>query len=65
VKCPTYSTELRDFAFVPAPASPQLPVCLVCSKLFANKAKKASLLKKHFCAVHPDKADKPREFFEF
>jgi len=41
----------------------QLPMCLLCNKVFSNEAMKPSRLQEHLHKVHPDKQNKGLSFF--
>ena len=56
----------RIFAiwFVSFPSNVQLPICLLCRKLFSNEAMKPSPLSNHLEKKHADKKDNPVAFFQ-
>lgn len=62
-----YHPDYLKYGFVCARSGkndPPLPLCVVCNKKLSNKSLKPSLLKRHFCALHDDLADKPIKYFE-
>ncbi|KFD54976.1 hypothetical protein M514_26226, partial [Trichuris suis] len=42
-----YSTEYLKYGFIRAPGNKQLPMCMMCEKVFSNEAMKPSRLKEH------------------
>ena len=68
-KCRQYSIEYLDLGFVEAPSNPQLPMCLICKKvfslfkllyyrlllkIFSNEAMKPSRMVAHLKHAHPN-----------
>ncbi|KRZ66411.1 Zinc finger MYM-type protein 6 [Trichinella papuae] len=43
-KCRQYSIEYLKYGFIPSPKNAQLPMCLICEKVFSNEAMKPSRL---------------------
>ncbi|XP_025414674.1 protein ZBED8-like [Sipha flava] len=62
-KCRQYNTTYLKFGFIPSPSNIQLPMCLICNKVFSNEAMKPSRLQEHLQKVHPDKQNKDLSFF--
>ncbi|XP_060873308.1 zinc finger BED domain-containing protein 5-like [Metopolophium dirhodum] len=62
-KCRQYNMTYLKFGFIPLPSNIQLPMCLICNKVFSNEAMKPSRLKEHLQKVHPDKQNKDLSFF--
>ena len=62
-KCRQYSIEYLNFGFTTSPSNSQLSMCLLCNRVLSNKAMKPSRLKDHLVQIHPDKANKDRQFF--
>ncbi|XP_029296292.1 protein ZBED8-like [Cottoperca gobio] len=58
IKCRQYSVEYLNYGYVPSPTNAQLPMCLLCEKVFSNEALKPSCLQEHLIKMHPEKADK-------
>ena len=46
-KCRQYSVEYLKYGFIPAPHNQQLPMCLVCDKVFTNDSMKPCKLSEH------------------
>ncbi|KFD61997.1 LOW QUALITY PROTEIN: hypothetical protein M514_25807 [Trichuris suis] len=63
-KCRRYSVEYLEYGFVPAPHDHLLPFCLICKATFSDENMKPCKTKKHLISVHPEKKDKPVEFFQ-
>ena len=63
-KCRQYSEEYLQFGFISSPSNVQLPMCLLCGKLFSNEAMKPSPLSNHLEKKQADKKDKPVAFFQ-
>ena len=63
-KCRQYSVEYLKYGFVSAPQNQQLPMCLLCEKVFSNEAMKPSRLLEHLTKIHSDKADKNISYFQ-
>ena len=59
-----YSREYLAFGFIESPVDKLMPMCLLCHKSFSNEAMKPSRLVEHLGTKHPDKKDKPMEFFQ-
>ena len=62
-KCMQYSGSYLQYGFIPATHCELQLVCLLCSKVFSNKAMKPSRLCEDLPKIHPDKADKRAKFF--
>ncbi|KFD46691.1 hypothetical protein M513_12401 [Trichuris suis] len=58
-----YSTEYLKYGFIRAPGNKQLPMCMMCEKVFSNEAMKPSRLKEHLMRCHPDKRTKDAAYF--
>lgn len=56
--------EYLQYGFIPSPQDQSLPMCLNCMATFSNETMKPCKLKKHLVTSHPDKKDKPLEFFK-
>ena len=63
-KCRQYSVEYLKYGFIPAPHNQQLPMCLVCDKVFTNDSMKPCKLSEHLTKKHSDKADKSLSYFQ-
>jgi hypothetical protein len=63
-KCRQYSTEYLAFGFIEPPNDKRLPMCLLCFRSFSNEAMKPSRLIEHLNAMHPEKKNKPLEYFK-
>ncbi|KFD50544.1 hypothetical protein M513_08612 [Trichuris suis] len=55
---------IQKYGFIPAPHDHLLPLCLICMVTFSNENMKPCKMKKHLISVHPEKKDKPFEFFQ-
>ena len=64
-KCRQYSVEYLKYGFIPAPHNKQLPMCLMCDKVFTNESMKPCKLLEHLTKKHYDKADKSLSYFQF
>uniref|UniRef100_A0A5S6R4J9 Protein MEMO1 n=1 Tax=Trichuris muris TaxID=70415 RepID=A0A5S6R4J9_TRIMR len=58
-----YSTEYLNFSVTCSIANRQLPMRLICEKVFSNEAMKPSRLKERFTRCHPDKRCKDVAYF--
>ncbi|KRX13164.1 Zinc finger MYM-type protein 6 [Trichinella nelsoni] len=47
-KCRQYTMEYLNYGFIPSPKNAQLPMCLICEKMFSNEAMKPSKLLEHW-----------------
>lgn len=63
-KCRQYSLDYLKFGFIASPSNQQLPMCLICEKVFSNDAMKPSKMDDHLSRVHADKKSKPLSFFQ-
>ena len=63
-KCRQYSVDYLKFGFIESPSKSQLPLCLLCEKLFSSEAMKPSRLKVHLTTMHSDKACKSVSYFQ-
>ena len=61
-KCMQYSGSYLSYGFIPATHCELQLVCLLCSKVFSNKAMKPSRLCEDLPKIHPDKGDKLAKF---
>ena len=61
-----YDKKYLEFGFTLAPGNEQCPqlVCLVCSQILSNDARKPSKLVRHFHSKYSDLKGKPLEYFE-
>lgn len=60
-----YSEDLYlKFGFIPSPTNPELPLCLLCERVFSNESMKTPRLREHITKIHPDKADNDFQFFK-
>lgn len=60
-----YSEDLYlKFGFIPSPTNPELPLCLLCERVFSNESMKTPRLREHITKIHPDKADNDLSFFK-
>src|SRR6218665_3831916 len=52
-----YSEELfLKFGFIPSPTNNDLPLCLICERVFSNESMKTPRLREHITKIHPDRA---------
>ena len=56
--------EYIRFGFIESVSSANRPQCLLCHKLWSNKALKPAKLQQHLITLHPEFAKKPKDFFE-
>ncbi|XP_056647440.1 SCAN domain-containing protein 3-like [Diorhabda sublineata] len=63
-KCRQYNVDYLKFGFIPSLSNKQLPLCLICNKVFSNDAMKPSKLEDHLRRCHPDKLDKDLKYFQ-
>ncbi|KFD50438.1 hypothetical protein M514_08665 [Trichuris suis] len=63
-KCRQCSSDYLKYSFITAPNNKQLPMCLLCNRVFSNEAMKPSRLKEHLAKIHPDKAGKDLNYFK-
>lgn len=63
-KCRQYNVDYLKFGFIPSLSNKQLPLCLICNKVFSNDAMKPSKLEDHLRRSHPDKLDKDLKYFQ-
>ncbi|KFD63479.1 hypothetical protein M514_24405 [Trichuris suis] len=63
-KCRQYSSDYLKYGFITAPNNKQLPMCLLCNRVFSNESMKPSRLKEHLAKIHPDKAGKDFNYFK-
>ncbi|KFD50620.1 hypothetical protein M513_08427 [Trichuris suis] len=63
-KCRQYSVEYLSYGFIPTPQNPSMAFCLNCTKMFSNESMRLSKMKKHLDSAHPDKKDKPLEYYQ-
>ena len=63
-KCRQYSIDYLKFGFIPSLANKQLPMCLICLKVFANDAMKPSKMEEHLRRCHPEKKDMGIKYFQ-
>ena len=61
-----YDKKYLEFGFTLAPGNEQCPqlLCLVCSQILSNDARKPSKLVRHFHSKYSDLKGKPLEYFE-
>ncbi|CDW54206.1 zf-BED domain containing protein [Trichuris trichiura] len=57
-KCRQYSSEYLRFGFAVIPGTEQLPVCLLCERVFSNETMKPSRMKRHLKRRHPNMSNK-------
>ena len=62
-KCRQYSADYIKYGFVKSPSNEQLPMCLMCEKVFSNEGMKPSRMIDHLKSRHSDKVDKDVQFF--
>ena len=63
-KCRQYNVEYLKYGFISSPNNKQLPMCLLCQKVFTNEAMKPSRLSEHFKKIHPGNEKKPLSYFQ-
>ncbi|XP_072384697.1 zinc finger MYM-type protein 6-like [Diabrotica undecimpunctata] len=64
-KCRQYSTEYLKYGFIELPGNKNLPLCLICAKSLSNEAMKPSRLMDHLKRIHPEKSDRPVQYFGY
>ena len=63
-KCRQYNEDYLNFGFVPSPTNQQLPMCLLCNRVFPNDSMKPCTLRAHLTNVHSNYADKDLAYFQ-
>ncbi|KRZ66689.1 Zinc finger MYM-type protein 6 [Trichinella papuae] len=63
-KCRQYSIEYLKYGFIPSPKNAQLPMCLICEKVFSNEAMKPSRLLDVVIIPCCNKAKKDLSYFQ-
>jgi hypothetical protein len=58
-KCRQYNVEYLKYGCIPAPTNQQLPMCLICGRVFSNEAMKPFRI-----TEHPDKVNMDLSFFK-
>ncbi|XP_072401098.1 zinc finger MYM-type protein 6-like [Diabrotica undecimpunctata] len=62
-KCRQYSTEYLKYGFIELPGNKNLPLCLSCAKSLSNESMKPPRLMDHLKRIHPEKSDRPVQYF--
>ncbi|XP_072392488.1 protein FAM200B-like [Diabrotica undecimpunctata] len=62
-KCQQYSTEYLKYGFIELPGNKNLPLCLICAKSLSNESMKPPRLMDHLKRIHPEKSDRPVQYF--
>ncbi|XP_072378803.1 zinc finger MYM-type protein 6-like [Diabrotica undecimpunctata] len=62
-KCRQYSTEYLKYGFIELPGNKNLPLCLICAKSLSNESMKPPRLMDHLKRIHPEKSDRPVQYF--
>ncbi|KAG8234802.1 hypothetical protein J437_LFUL006635 [Ladona fulva] len=63
-KCRQYNVDYLKYGFIQSPINKHMPMCLLCERVFSNKAMKPSRLIDHSRKAHPDKTEKTLTFFQ-
>lgn len=59
-----YSEDLfLKFGFIPSPTNPDLPLCLICERVYSNESMKTPRLREHITKIHPEKAGYDVSYF--
>ena len=58
-----YMYDYIKYGFVQSPNDSQLPMCLLCHKIFTNEGMKPSRMIDHLSRIHPIYSKKSVEFF--
>lgn len=63
-KCRQYSVEYLSYGFITLMQDDTIPLCLICKNTLTNDSMRPSKLLRHLETKHPDKRDKPLEYFK-
>lgn len=59
-----YDPDYIAYGFTAVGTSGDQPLCVVCLQTLSNEGMKPAKLKRHLTTMHPDVANKPKEYFE-
>ncbi|XP_072400653.1 protein FAM200B-like [Diabrotica undecimpunctata] len=62
-KCRQYSTECLKYGLIELPLNKNLPLCLIFVKSLLNESMKPPRLMDHLKRIHPEKSDRPVQYF--